>query len=40
LDEFRLKDSKYIQVRASLEEETKRRANADAECDRIRLQLS
>lgn len=40
LEEFRLKDAKYNQVRISLEQETQRRVNSDAEADRLRFQLA
>ena len=36
LEEYKLKESKYQQVRISLEEETQRRVNSDAEADRLR----
>jgi hypothetical protein len=36
LEEYRLKDSKYNQTRVSLEQETQRRVNSDAEGDRLR----
>lgn len=36
LEEFRLKDCKYTQTRISLEQETQRRVNSDAEADRLR----
>ena len=39
LDDLRVRDAKYTQMRISLEEETQRRVNAESEADRIRHQL-